>query len=350
VLFQQIILHMVNRLNGERTISAPFHLLRGKRSGQTIQDVKSYGLNGYFSLTPKLSKETYDQTIQMMVQSGLLIVDEGSVPQITKSGIETLQKMPELRLNGWLYRGNERLFFQRLSLVTQTLSHVLAGNMGFIPVQKDEKVQNWVRNYLKQSSYKSTEFIRNYYYELKTALQTSELTQLHLSLVSHRLSGFEVSGVTWQQLSHAFKENELDLQIRFCECLHILLEEIQSNPKLTLLCRMSEGIKTATPLTDSAKKTADLYEKGYNFEQIMSLRQLKASTIEDHFVEMAMNDPAFSIQLFFPEENTYRLIEQIKSQQTKKLRTLKDVYPAYSYFQLRLLLAAGGDARENGSI
>jgi len=350
VLFQQIILHMVNRLNGERTISAPFHLLRGKRSGQTIQDVKSYGFTRYFSLTPKLSKKTYDHTIQMMIQSGLIIVDGNSVPHITKPGIETLQRLPELKLNGWLYRGNERIFFQRLSLVTQTLSQIIAGNMAFDPVQKDEKVQNWVRNYLKKWPFRSEEFIRNYYYELKTAFQTSDLSHLHLSILSHRLSGFEVSGVTWQQLSHALKEDEMDLQIRFCECLHILLDEIYLNPRLTLLNSLSEGIKTSTPLTDSAKKTADLYEQGYTFEQIMSSRQLKSSTIEDHFVEMAMNDPSFSIQLFFPDENTYRLIEQIRNQQTKKLRTLKEAYPLYSYFQLRLLLAVGGDSHEDGSI
>ena len=350
MLFQQIILHMVHRLNGERTISAPFHLLRGKRSGQTIQDVKIYGFTKYFSLFPKLSKESYNQTIQRMIQSGHLIINDDSIPQTTKLGLIELQQLPKLKLNGWLYRGNERVFFQRLSLVTQTLSHVHADDMSFIPVQKDDKVQQWVRQFLRNVHYQSKAFTQQYTQELTTVFQSSNLSTLHLTILCHRLSGYKVSGVTWQQLSNALKMEELELHIRFCECLHILLDEILSNPKLVILNKISVGIKTTTPLTDSAKKTSDLHQLGYSFEQIVTLRKLKTSTIEDHFVEMAMNNPLFPIETFFPEIDSYQLIQQVRNQQTKKLRTLKNVYPTYSYFQLRLLLAVGGDLNDNESI
>ena len=159
MLFQQIILHMVDRLKEERTISAPFHLIRGKRSGQTIQDVKSYHLTKFFSLFPKLTKQSYDQIIHQMIHSGWLRVNDMSVPQITELGKNILKQMPDLHLNGWLYRGNERIFFQRLSLVTQTLSHVKAKNLSFVPLQKDEKIQNWVRHFLHNVSYKKEGFI-----------------------------------------------------------------------------------------------------------------------------------------------------------------------------------------------
>lgn len=343
MLFQQIILHMVDRLKEERTISAPYHLIRGKRSGQTIQDVKSYHLTKYFALFPRLTKQSYDQIIQQMIQSGWLRVNEMSVPQITEQGKSILNKMPDLYLNGWLYRGNERIFFQRLSLVTQTLSHVKAKDLSFVPTQKDEKIHNWVRHFLHNVSFKNEGFIENYYHELKTTFHSAKLTDLHLTILSHRLSGYQVSGVTWQQLSHVLKKDQLELEILFQESLHIVLDKISLNNKLLLLPKMSEGIKSTTPLTESAKKTADFYKQGYSFEQIMSLRQLKSSTIEDHFVEMAMNEPSFSIQMFFPDEDIQLAIQQIKNHQTKKLRTLKEVFPTYSYFQLRLLIAVGGD-------
>ncbi|MFC6038495.1 helix-turn-helix domain-containing protein [Paenisporosarcina macmurdoensis] len=343
MLFQQIILHMVDRLKEERTISAPFHLIRGKRSGQTIQDVKSYHLTKFFALFPRLTKQSYDQIIQQMIHSGWLRVNENSVPQITEIGKNIVKKMPDLHLNGWLYRGNERIFFQRLSLVTQTLSHVKAKDLSFAPLQKDEKIQKWVRQFLHDVSYKKEGFIERYYQELVFAFQSSKLTDLHVTILSHRLSGYQVSGVTWQQLSHVLEIDQMELEIIFQESLHIILDEISINNKLVLLPVMSEGIKTTTPLTDSAKKTADFYKKGYSFEQITSMRQLKTSTIEDHFVEMAMNDPLFSIHMFFPDEDIELTIQQIKNHQTKKLRTLKEVFPTYSYFQLRLLLAVGGD-------
>jgi uncharacterized protein YpbB len=343
VLFQQIILHMVDRLKEERTISAPFHLIRGKRSGQTIQDVKSYHFTKFFALFPRLTKQSYDQIIQQMIHSGWLQVNDMSVPQITEIGKNILKQMPDLHLNGWLYRGNERIFFQRLSLVTQTLSHVKAKDLSFVPLQKDEKIQKWVRQFLHDVSYKKEGFIERYYQELVCAFQSPNLTDLHLTILSHRLSGYQVSGVTWQQLSHVLGIDQMELEIIFQESLHIILDEISINNKLVLLPVMSEGIKTTTPLTDSAKKTADFYKQGYSFEQITSMRQLKTSTIEDHFVEMAMNDPLFSIRMFFPDEDIQLTIQQIKNHQTKKLRTLKEVFPAYSYFQLRLLLAVGGD-------
>lgn len=350
MLFQQIILHMVERLNGERTISAPLHLLRGKRSGQTIQDVKIYGFTKFFSLFPKLPKNTYDQKITHMIQMDLLTMNGDSVPQITEKGLMELQKMPVLELKGWFYRGNERIFFQRLSLVIQTLSHVHAKNMAFTPVQKDEKVHQWVRQFLKNFPYHSDQFIEQFYQELNRAFQSPKLSELHLSILCHRLTGYGVSGITWQQLSQELKMDELDLHIRFCECLHILLHEISSNSELAYLCKMSEGIKTSTPLTESARKTADLHRQGYSFDQIAAIRQLKTSTIEDHFVEMAMNDPSFSVELFFPGIDLYSLIQQVSNHRSKKLRTLKEAYPTYSYFQLRLLLAVGGDTDDKESL
>lgn len=343
MLFQQIILHMVDRLKGERTISAPYHLIRGKRSGQTIQDVKSYQLTKYFALFPRLTKQSYTQTILQMIESGWLHVNDLSIPQITASGEKILKQMPNLHLKGWLYRGNERIFFQRLSLVTQTLSHLNANDLSFVPIQKDEKIHNWVRHFLHMVSYKDEGFIENYYKELKNVFKSAKLTDLHLTILSHRLSGYQVSGVTWQQLSHKLEIDQIDLEILLEECLHIVLDEISLNTKLKLLPKMSEGIMTTTPLTESAKRTADLYKQGYSFEQIMTLRQLKKSTIEDHFVEMAMNEPLFSINMFFPGEDIQLVIQQIQNQQTKKLRTLKETFPVYSYFQLRLLLASGGD-------
>ena len=38
-MFHQILLQIFQKLNKERTISAAYHVLRGKRSGQTIQDI-----------------------------------------------------------------------------------------------------------------------------------------------------------------------------------------------------------------------------------------------------------------------------------------------------------------------
>ena len=49
-----LLLFIISRLDGERTIYAGLHLLRGKRSGQTLQDVEYYNLKPLFGILPKL--------------------------------------------------------------------------------------------------------------------------------------------------------------------------------------------------------------------------------------------------------------------------------------------------------
>ena len=94
-------------------------------------------------------------------------------------------------------------------------------------------------------------------------------------------------------------------------------------------------------LTDSANTTAKLYKKGYSIEQICLMRKLKTSTIEDHLVELAMNDSDFSIEPFVSTEEQQQIFEAIEAYETKKLRTLHEILPHISYFQLRLALAKG---------
>lgn len=94
-------------------------------------------------------------------------------------------------------------------------------------------------------------------------------------------------------------------------------------------------------LTDSAQQTAQLYEQGYSMEQIVQMRKLKQSTIEDHFVELAMYEPNFSIGPFVSYDEAQKVWQASKQYQTKKLKILHEALNDISYFQLRLVLAKG---------
>ncbi|MFX3673971.1 MAG: helix-turn-helix domain-containing protein [Paenisporosarcina sp.] len=347
MLFEQILLKVIDRLNGERTISAPFHLLRGKKSGQTILDVQSYGLTETFSLFPRLPKSTYDKVVNSMVENQWVTINEQSIPTLTEAGMTVKNQLPSLSLNGWLYRGNEMIFFNRLSLLTQTLSHVAAGNMSFVPVQKDEKVQRWVRTFLSQKPYASKSFRNQFILEVEKCLLAATKLDVHRELITYRLSGYGITGFTWQQLAADINQQPMDVQIRFVEGLHLVLNELFSQTSYPILSQLTRDVRSLNPLTESASKTADLYHKGFSFNKISEIRHLKTSTIEDHFVEMAMNDPSFDISSFFGNEDMDSVIQSIKNNSSNKLRTLKEYFPDYSYFQLRLLLAVRGDVNAN---
>jgi len=78
-------------------------------------------------------------------------------------------------------------------------------------------------------------------------------------------------------------------------------------------------------------------------QEIAAIRQLKTSTIEDHFVELAMNDPYFNFTPFLPHDLFKQIVAVSKSRNTKRLRDIKEELPDATYFQIRLALAIRED-------
>lgn len=147
MIFQSVLLQIFQKLNNERTISSAYHLLRGKRSGQTIQDVGIFHLHNYFGILPKLSRKKYDEDVNKILEAGYIELNEEGYFQLTNLGHEIEKESIHLPFDGWHYRGNEHLFFARLSLVVQSLSHNRSGVRKFIPLQKDEEIQRWVKRF-----------------------------------------------------------------------------------------------------------------------------------------------------------------------------------------------------------
>ena len=102
-----------------------------------------------------------------------------------------------------------------------------------------------------------------------------------------------------------------------------------------------QNIRVEVVLTASTNSTAQLYRAGRTLEEISHIRRLKMSTIEDHIVELAMNEPNFSIEPFVTNEEQKQILDAVENYDTKRLKTLKELLPQLSYFQLRLTLAKG---------
>ncbi|MGG0655565.1 helix-turn-helix domain-containing protein [Rummeliibacillus pycnus] len=340
---QQLLLHIFQKFNGQRSESAAYHLLRGKRSGQTIQDVGTFGLHEYFCIIPKLSKDNYKDAFDQLIENGWIFYDENKMLQLSTRGKDVLVKSPTFHFNGWFYRGNERTFFKRLSLVVQTLSHIHAKDWRFIPIQKEEEIQQWVKNFLKHHAYKNVDFRLQLREEIEVSFKQLQISEESKQIAMLRLTGYQLTGWTWQQLAREFDCSELDTQLMLVELLHIWLDCITnaSNP-YPLLHQISENIRIELLLTDSTKKTVDLYERGYSLEQIAYMRHLKSSTIEDHFVEMAMTDPRFPLVQFIKEEDVQKVIKVLNETGSKRLKVIREQLPQLSYFQIRLVIAAKG--------
>lgn len=340
-MFHQILLQIFQKLNNERSISAAYHVLRGKRSGQTIQDIGLFQLHNYFGLLPKLPRATFDEAVSLFSQDSWLIIQESGHYSMKKLGLQRAEQTPDFLFDGWHYRGNEHIFFARLSLIVQSLSYQSAGIRSFSPISRDTNIQSWVRTFLLEHNYQDGHLQQQLLEECESVLSELSLSEANKQLVLYRLSGYGLPGWTWQQLASERKEAVLDCQLAFIELLHVFLNEVHQTTDYPLLGKIAEELRVKALLTDSSQQTAYLYEQGYSLEQIMQIRKLKQSTIEDHLVELAMYEPNFSIGPFVSYKEAEKVWQASKQYQTKKLKTLHEVVEGMSYFQLKLVLAKG---------
>lgn len=340
LILQQILLKIFSQLNNDRTISAAYHLLRGKRSGQTIQDVGIFKLHEFFCLLPKLSRKIFDIEVARMIEEGFLIVnDDNGHYSMTAKGLEKgIEDVPCI-FYGWNFRGNEHIFFGRLSLVIQALSYQSSNTKQFIPIQRDEQIQHFARAFLLQNKYQAGHLQQELFREITESIEKLPITILQKELLINRLTGNNMPGFTWQQLAFDANMSEMDVQLLYISALHNWLLEIPNN--YTYLGRIAENIQVDIVLTGSAYQTAEFFKQGHSITEIASLRRLKQSTIEDHIVEYAMSEPKFPFENFVSLVDQKRVFEVIEKNSTRRLKVLHEKLPHLTYFQLRLVMAKG---------
>lgn len=342
MLIQQILLKILHIFQQERTLSAAFHLIKGKRSGQTIHDVGLYKLYPFFGLLPKLSRAKFDEQINLLYAKNTIVIEESGYYKLTEYGKELATEPLALSFDGWHYRGNEHLFFSRLSLIVQSVSHQLHDKRAFIPIEKNEQVQQWVRQFLLRHQYQNQQLQQALFNEMTMSLSELAIEEKSKDLLLYRLTGYNEPGFTWQQLAFGYEKQELDIQLLYISALHAWLNGlVQEETRFPLLQGITENIRAQVLLTASAHATAQLYKKGRTIEEISQIRGLKMSTIEDHIVELAMNEVSFSIEPFVTKEQQQQILAAVEDYETKRLKTLKEIVPHVSYFQLRLTLAKG---------
>lgn len=337
--FTSLLCTLFSKLDGEKTVNAGYHLLRGKRSGQTIQDVQYYQLHMFFGVLPKLSKTVFDGAIKEIEALDYIRIDGDGLLHLTEIGQEVVQNAPPFYFNGWHYRGREEIFFARLSLIIQTLSHFRIGIKQFMPIQRNPEIQQFAKRFLQVHPIEEASFSHQFKKELTVALEKSGMREVQKTIIAYRLVGYEMTGWTWGQLGEQLNISPMNVKLNFIESLHRLLETIEQSDELDLLKKVAIGIRVETLLTESTRQTKSYFDKGYTLKEIGAVRQLKLSTIQDHIVEMALNDHEFPLTKFVSLED-YRLVQEKSTELgTKRLRVLKTIFPKLTYFQLRLILS-----------
>lgn len=340
---ESIILYSIKQLKSERTIYSVYHLLNGKKSSQTIQDAHLFSLKKFFGIYEQLSRESFDEIYQAMVEKNWLINKGDQRYSLTTSGMTLLENNPLPQyINGWNFHQITSLFWERLSLLIQVVSNLAFCESRYIPIQKNIDVHNWLKSTLKDITVPRLELGPALYSELNECFNTAKV--IDPSLLVFRLTGYQQIGLTPLQVAAKVNLNIHNYQVEFTNILHYLIHKImEEENQLKVLPYLIDELIQDDELTLSSRKTQKLLRQGHSPDIIAKLRHLKLSTIEDHLVELALNTTDFSIDTYVDRELQHEILEVSRQKASKQLKVIKEKIGAATYFQIRLVLAKHGD-------
>ncbi|MDZ5712040.1 helix-turn-helix domain-containing protein [Jeotgalibacillus haloalkalitolerans] len=338
-----IVLTGLDIVNGERTQSSIYHLLKGKKTSQTIQDAQLYGISPLFQLYRSMKRSYYDQRIACYSSEGLVAEHEDLKYRLTSKGRNELTEFFSehpypLYLNGWKYHDITLIFWRRLTLLIQTASNLIHHHVQFIPVNRDLHIQQWVKHTINHNRHRLKDFTGELYRELTDLLEMNDFPDSP-EIIVQQLSGYRQVGYTNRQLADQFNCGADEIYTRFINALHFLFSVVENDhSRFPVLSECMNLNKPETiPFTKSTEETYKYVLKNVPIDQIATIRHLKRSTIEDHILEIALLDKHFSIDSYVTET----LINKIKELHGKsnRLKYIKDQLPEADYFQIRLVLA-----------
>lgn len=334
-----LILKVLNMLQGERSLNGAIHILKGKRSAQTIQDISIYNLEKWAAALKQYNYNELRKTGAELYNLNL-IKDQGKKTIITKEGHRVLKAaentLDAVQFQGRKYEWNNEAerFWRRFSLLIQTVSCIKAGNYKFIPVAAEYDDKKIVKQLMKSSN--AVDIAQGLEQWLLGILSKCERKDAELFV--SRLSGQNHHGATLAQLTD--QENDLlVVYLRFRSVIHRLIDEKNLAPQE--FSQLFPPENSLDMLTKSAKDTRPYVMRGCTKEIIADSRSLKTSTIEDHLVELAMYDDNFPYKLFLADTDMHKILKVVEeNNQLPGLKMIREeLNQEVNYFDIRLVLA-----------
>lgn len=339
-----LLLTVVKKIQGERKIGGIYHLLTGKLAAQTIQDAYLFHLSPFVATIEERDKKVYERNIQHLVDQQYIVVEQG-IPTITTNGENYFQELEKkyhlpLHFDGGKYEWNRARskLWDRLSLTIQSLSFILANKRSFIPVCYELEAQQWVKQFFWKNNYSYMLISEQLYRELVEFLQ--QFPERERELFVNRLTGHDVTGKTQEQLCAAYEGDPFFTRLYFQAILHQWIDVANKTPeKYPMLYQFVHDIHESNVITSTAQETWFYVQQGKTLAEIAQLRRLKQSTIEDHFIELAIYEPKFSFETYISDVEIDEILAVVNRLNTKRLRKIKEYLPSHiSYFQIRLAL------------
>lgn len=299
--------------------STIYHILTGKKTASILYSAEKYQLTHFFALFSKLDRNQFNKSIQNLINlKTLLLAGEKQDYCLSENGknkknVFFSDHYYPKELNH-LQDGLAIIHFWRtLQLMTQVLSEIRYKNKNYIPIEKEWEKQNWVKQWFKNSDMSKEELALTFAQEWVVIL--SELPELNAEIIAANLTGHNSIGKTKRQLAETFKKETIEISIIELDSIAWIKKLIIKNFKKTPL--FYSVYKEMFDLYDGTTKSALLTKRylldGYSLDEIVSQRQLKESTINEHIIEISIMDPLFDLSAILPSKK-FEEIRQLLSE------------------------------------
>lgn len=341
MLLQTIILTIHDKLQYERSIAATYHLIQGKSSIQTIQDVHLFKLRNYYGIYHSLTKATFDEKVCDIIDESLMMRDADGNHLLTEKGVKLIRDTKARQdyfFNGFAYKRMGNDFFERLLLLMQVWTNSHYRHFKFIPVVDNAACEMWVKEKYQLTKENPAYYLKLLYNELQRILKL--LSEQQATVFVEQLSGYQYIGKTTEQIASNIGRSKEDVQLLTTSTLHFILEQLAEDKRnYPVLSSIGKGLDYRRTLTDSARLTARYLDEGNELAVIAARRHLKVNTIYDHLIEIALYDPLFDLSVYVSEEQINAIVQAVKEVNTYKLKAIKErIDVEIEYYQIRLVL------------
>ncbi|MBC1418555.1 helix-turn-helix domain-containing protein [Listeria fleischmannii] len=304
-----------------------FAILTGKRTGQAVTDSHLYQVENQFGLVPFLKEAIFEKRLLDLEKKGYVRIDESGVFLLKEQSETSYFKSPDWK--GFSMQDLPHHFFNHLLLAVQVVSNKHHKKSQYLPIVRNKEAQIWVKRWFSKWQ-NDAHLAEKLFLELNQWLESPSI--LYQDVYVGRFSGGDRVGETALQICERLQISIWDGYFEWLRGLHVL--HLRSN-EFPLLQELM--ISKVALLTKSGFATYDLFQKGHSLEQIVNIRQLKKSTIEDHFVEIQATFQELAVP-FRPNEE---VLLKLKEKSFLSLKEMKEFMPDLSYFELRLAAVSG---------
>lgn len=342
LLLNAIILHCQLKIQQERTINSIYHLLTGKQSIQTIQDAHLFQLEKYYALYKSLDKKVFANKINELLELKYINKRDEHTFEITDMGKQFLaqQQLNEYYWDGLKFREIDDLFYQRLLLFIQVWTNARRNNYRYIPIVDHPETLHWIKRFYLNDRKSRLIRLKQLYNELVELF--SQISPIYPEMFIKQITTNKAIGLTYEQLAKYYDKSVTDIYLLHMNYVHFILENVFSHyEKYPLLFHFVTDLieSEQKTVTNSAKITLKLIEQGLTLEEIAKKRNLKINTINDHIVEIALQDEHFPIDQFVSQKKQQEIYHAVKQLKSLKLKDIKSaVSNEINYFEIRLAL------------